>query len=114
MNPTPFGRGVMAYANVSLYMLLVFHPGGAGPRGRASERTEGGEALGRGDYVCGVLSLGAALLSMFLAYSVLVAVASLVPLLSTTTIAFVGVVTWLVLWLVLDTARLWLLGRTPA
>ncbi|MFC6825841.1 hypothetical protein [Halopelagius fulvigenes] len=95
-------------------MLFVAHPGGAGPRGRAPESRAGGDALGRGYYVCGALSLGAALLAMFLAYSVLVAVASLVPLLSTTTIAFAGVLTWLVLWLAFDAVRLWLLGRTTA
>lgn len=100
--------------NVHPRMLFAVHPGGAGPRGRTPKSKAGSEALGRGHYVCGVLSLGAALLAMFLAYSVLVAVASLVPLLSTTTIAFAGVMTWLLLWLAFDAARLWLLGRTTA
>lgn len=95
-------------------MLFVAHSGGAGPRGRTPDATVRGASPGRGRYVCGVLGLGAALLAMFLAYSVLVAVASLVPLLSTTTIAFVGVVTWVALWLALDAARIWLRRRTAA
>lgn len=95
-------------------MLFVAHSGGAGPRGRTPDAPVRESALGKGHYVCGVLGLGAALLAMFLTYSVLVAVASLVPLLSTTTIAFVGVVTWVVLWLVLDAARIWLRRRTAA
>lgn len=103
----------MVRDNVSLPMLFAIHSGGAGPRGRTPDATRDA-ALGRGYYVCGVLGLGAALLAMFLTYSVLVAVASLVPLLSTTTIAFVGVVTWVVLWLALDATRVWIRRRTAA
>lgn len=95
-------------------MLFVIRSGGAGPRGRTPEATVRDASIGRGHYVCGVLGLGTALLAVFLAYSVLVAVASLVPLLSTTTIAFVGVVTWVVLWVALDAVRVRFRRRTTA
>ncbi|SFG09913.1 hypothetical protein SAMN04488063_1415 [Halopelagius inordinatus] len=95
-------------------MLFLIHSGGAGPRGRTPDTAMRDATLGRGHYACGVLGLGAALLAMFLAYSVLVAVASLVPLLSTTAIAFVGIVTWVVLWLVFDAALIWLNQQAAA
>ncbi|RYJ13519.1 hypothetical protein ELS19_05805 [Halogeometricum borinquense] len=58
----------------------------------------------RNYYVFGIIGLGITILSVFLTYSLLVGIVSLVPLLSTTAIAFVGVVTWVVVWLLLDLA----------
>jgi hypothetical protein len=59
----------------------------------------------RGHYACGAIGLGVAVLSVFLTYSVLVGVASLLPLLSTTVVTFVGIVTWVVVWITLDVAH---------
>jgi hypothetical protein len=56
----------------------------------------------RNHYALGAVGLGITMVSVFLAYSVLVDVANLVPLLSTTLIVFVGVVMWVVAWLTLD------------
>ena len=56
----------------------------------------------RNHYALGAVGLGITMVSVFLAYSALVDVANMVPLLSTTLIVFVGVVAWVVAWLTLD------------
>jgi hypothetical protein len=86
-------------------MLFVVQPGGttAGGAERVGSKT--------GYYACGVVGLGLAVASLFLTYSVLVTVTSLVPLLSTTAIAFVGVLVWLGFWLGLDATRSWVVRR---
>jgi hypothetical protein len=86
-------------------MLFVAQSGGteAGRAERAGSAT--------GYYACGVVGLGLAAVSLFLTYSLLVALTSFVPLLSTTAIAFVGVVVWLGFWLGLDATRSWVVRR---
>jgi hypothetical protein len=59
-----------------------------------------------GHATCGVVGLGAALAVLAATYSALVAMTSLVPLLSTTWLVFAGVLVWLFVWLVLDLALL--------
>jgi hypothetical protein len=86
-------------------MVLIVQPGGAGSRGRTVDTTS------KQHYTCGIVGLGLTAVSIFFAYSVLVAVASLVPLLSTTAIVFVAVVTWFLLWLTLDVAWSWMHTR---
>ncbi|SFR43341.1 hypothetical protein [Halogeometricum limi] len=56
----------------------------------------------RDHYLLGVVGLVVAALAMFAAYSLLVSVANLVPLLSTTFLAFVGIVLWVFVWMALD------------
>lgn len=74
-------------------------------------RTEDGTSAGpytpgaRNHYAFGAVGLAVAVLSVFLTYSVLVGVASLVPLLSTTVVTFVGILTWVVVWITLDVAH---------
>jgi hypothetical protein len=67
-----------------------------------------------GHATCGVVGLGAALAVLAATYSALVAMASLVPLLSTTWLVFAGVLVWLFVWLVLDLALLGWRGRRRA
>jgi hypothetical protein len=50
------------------------------------------------------VGLGTAVVVLAATYSALVGVASQVPLLSTTWLAFAGVLVWLFVWLVLDLA----------
>ncbi|MDS0298612.1 hypothetical protein NDI76_07650 [Halogeometricum sp. S1BR25-6] len=59
----------------------------------------------RSHYACGAVGLGVAVLAVFLTYSVLVGLASLLPLLSTTVVTFVGILTWVVVWITLDVAH---------
>ena len=71
-------------------------------------RAEGDDPTGqyphatRNHYALGAVGLGIAALCVFLAYSVLLGVAELFPLLSTTVLTFVGVITWVVVWIALD------------
>ncbi|MDS0293012.1 hypothetical protein [Halogeometricum luteum] len=74
---------------------------------RAEEGTSTGPHTpgARSHYAFGAVGLGIAVLSVFLTYSVLVGIASLLPLLSTTVVTFVGIVTWVVVWITLDVAH---------
>jgi hypothetical protein len=54
-----------------------------------------------GQATCGVVSVGVAIVALVFGYSGVVAVVSVVPLLSTTAIVFTLVFLWLVAWLVL-------------
>lgn len=68
---------------------------------RPGERAEVGRV---GQATCGVVSVGVAVVALGFGYSGVVAVASVVPLLSTTAIVFTWVFLWLVAWLVLVVA----------
>jgi hypothetical protein len=54
-----------------------------------------------GQATCGVVSLAVAVVALAVGYSVVVAVTSVLPLLSTTAIVFVWAFVWLVTWLAL-------------
>jgi hypothetical protein len=54
-----------------------------------------------GQATCGVVSLAVAVVSLGVGYSVVVAVVSVFPLLSTTAIVFIWAFVWLVTWLAL-------------
>ena len=54
-----------------------------------------------GQATCGVVSLGVAIVSLAVGYSVVLAVVSVLPLLSTTALVFVWAFVWLATWLAL-------------
>jgi hypothetical protein len=65
----------------------------------------GGTGIGRtGQVTCGAIGFGLALVAVAVGYSGVVAVTSVVPLLSTTAIVFTWVLLWLVAWFVLVVA----------
>jgi hypothetical protein len=67
---------------------------------RASCPVEEWTTVGRlGGATCGAVGFGLALVALAFGYSGVVAVASVVPLLSTTAVVFTGVLLWLVSWL---------------
>lgn len=74
---------------------------------RVGERASTGPSVpgSRNHYALGAVGLVVAVLVVFLTYSLLVGVANVVPLLSTTVVTFVGVVTWLGVWMTLDVAH---------
>jgi hypothetical protein len=66
---------------------------------RYTSRGTGGCPVGRvGGATCGVAGLGLAVVALAFGYSGVLAVASVVPLLSTTAVVFVGVFLWLAAW----------------
>jgi hypothetical protein len=71
----------------------------------------GGHLGARRHYVCGAISVVVVLATLLASYSLVVALASTVPLLSTTAIVLLTVLVWALVWLTLDMALLWWAGR---
>jgi hypothetical protein len=88
-------------------LALVPHTtGGVGDDGE----TVGG--LGRrSHYACGVISVAVVLATLAVSYSLVVAMTSAVPLLSTTAIVLLTALVWVLVWLTLDMALLWWAAR---
>ncbi|MFC5366158.1 hypothetical protein [Salinirubrum litoreum] len=92
-------------------MTLALVPHASG--GRLGEDGEGVGGIGRrGHYACGVISIAVVLATLVVSYSLVVAMTSAVPLLSTTAIVLLTVVVWVLVWLLLDMTLLWWVART--
>lgn len=66
---------------------------------------EGASRPDAGHWACGLVGGVLTAFVVFLAYSTLVAIVSVVPLLSTTALVLGAVVLWVVLWLAIDVSR---------
>jgi hypothetical protein len=67
----------------------------------------GGHLGARRHYACGAISVVVVLATLLASYSLVVALASTIPLLSTTAIVLLTVIVWALVWLTLDVALLW-------
>jgi hypothetical protein len=89
-------------------LALVPHASGGG-HGNSGEDVGG---LGRrGHYACGLISVAVVVATLVVGYSLVVAMTSAVPLLSTTAIVLLTVVVWVLVWLLLEMTLLWWSGR---
>jgi ABC-type nickel/cobalt efflux system permease component RcnA len=75
-----------------------------------------GERVGgvgrRSHYACGIVSVVVVLATLGLSYSLVVAMTSAVPLLSTTAIVLLTALVWVLVWLLLDMSLLWWAARS--
>lgn len=85
------------------------------PHGIGGGLGDDGETVGgigrRHHYACGVISVAVVLATLGVSYSLVVAMTSAIPLLSTTAIVLLTVLVWVLVWLSLDMAILWWVAR---
>jgi hypothetical protein len=92
-------------------MTLALVPHGIG--GGLGDDGEGVGGLGRrSHYVCGVVSVVVVLATLGVSYSLVVAMTSTIPLLSTTAIVLLTALVWVLVWLMLDMSLLWWAARS--
>jgi hypothetical protein len=106
-------RAIYLLRNETPFMVLVYIP--HGPGGVSGREPTGVERIGvTRHYVCGFVGFGIALGVLAGLYSLVVAVTSAIPLLSTTALVFLGVVLWVLVWLTLDALVAWAGRRATA